>query len=305
VGIFDLFTNTNAQDAANAQISGIQQGQQAANQAIIGGAIPALQTNYTQALQPFLQNYGQAQGGVNQYLAALDIGGSGGAAGGQQIQQLLQNTPGYQFQLDQGAQNVLRNAAQTGTLASGNTLNALQTQGQGQANQTYQQYVNNLAPFLGASAGAAGGIGSTYQGLGQGLAGQYGNLAQLGYTASTDIGKAQANADLAKNQGDANVLNFGMNAAKLGISAFSDERVKDDIAKVGELYDGTGVYSYTLKKFLDPAQTPRIGVMAQEVERTNPDAVSELGGVKVVDYRKATEGARKYARVFDQFMKAA
>lgn len=213
-GIFDLFTNQNAQDAANAQKAGIFQGYNLANDAI-GSGNQALQTNYTSALQPFLQNYGQAQGGVNQLLASLGIGGAGGAAGGDAITAMLRNSPGYQFQLNQGSENVLRNAARAGTGASGQTLNALQTQGQGLADQTWQQYINNLQPFLGASGQAAGGIGGVYTGLGQGLNQNALAKAGLGYTAATDVGKAQANANLANNQASANMLNALMNAGKL------------------------------------------------------------------------------------------
>ena len=70
--------------------------------------------------------------------------------------------------------------------------------------------------------------------------------------------------------------------------AASDERVKDDIEPVGELFDRTPVYSYRYKG--DP--TPHIGVMAQEVEQDTPEAVHEIGGIKYVDYNKATERSR-------------
>ena len=42
---------------------------------------------------------------------------------------------------------------------------------------------------------------------------------------------------------------------------FSDERLKEDIAPVGELYDGTNVYSYRYKG----DHVPRIGVMAHRL----------------------------------------
>jgi len=69
----------------------------------------------------------------------------------------------------------------------------------------------------------------------------------------------------------------------------SDERVKENKAKIGQLYDGTPVYSYNY--IGDP--TPQIGLMAQDVERRYPDAVIEVGGIKLVDYGKATENARR------------
>jgi hypothetical protein len=76
----------------------------------------------------------------------------------------------------------------------------------------------------------------------------------------------------------------------------SDARVKRDIVKVGMLHDGTPVYSYTYLG--DP--TPRIGLMAQDVERRRPDAVAEIGGRKAVDYRKATARARAIGGLLDK-----
>lgn len=68
-------------------------------------------------------------------------------------------------------------------------------------------------------------------------------------------------------------------------SWFSDRRVKQDIKKVGELDSGLPVYSYKYK-WGGPTQ---IGLMAQDVEKENPEAVGHLFGVKTVDYGKAVE----------------
>jgi hypothetical protein len=74
-------------------------------------------------------------------------------------------------------------------------------------------------------------------------------------------------------------------------SLFSDRRLKRDIARVGALNDGTPIYRY--RYIGDPVM--RIGVMAQDVERTNPDAVIEVGGFKAVDYAEATERSARDA----------
>lgn len=76
-------------------------------------------------------------------------------------------------------------------------------------------------------------------------------------------------------------------ASKIGL--LSDERAKDNIVPIGILNDKQKIYRYTYKA--DPTQTTHIGLLAQEVERRNPDAVNEMGGVKFVDYDKATEKA--------------
>jgi hypothetical protein len=84
-------------------------------------------------------------------------------------------------------------------------------------------------------------------------------------------------------------------AASIMRSLPSDARMKRDIVKVGALHDGTPVYSYT---YIDDP-TPRIGLLAQDVERTRPDAVATIGGRKAVDYRKATARARAIGGLLD------
>lgn len=67
----------------------------------------------------------------------------------------------------------------------------------------------------------------------------------------------------------------------------SDEDVKEDITPVGKLEDGQTVYRYRYKG----SPTYQIGLIAQEVERRHPEAVRDVGGIKAVDYRDATEDA--------------
>jgi hypothetical protein len=77
-----------------------------------------------------------------------------------------------------------------------------------------------------------------------------------------------------------------MNSAGSFLSPFklSDRDYKEDIAVIGKLFDGTPVYRYRYKG------SPRfeIGLMAQDVEKTNPDAVRSVEGVKFVNYDDAT-----------------
>lgn len=210
--IFDLFNNNNAQDAANAQIAGIQQGQTQANTALNQGLTTATNTA-TAGTAPTLTNLATDQAGQTAYANAT---GANGPAGNAAAIQNFQTGPGYQFQLDQGSQNVLRNQAATGQLASGATDVDLQNYGQGQANQAYQQYVQNLQPFIGAStanAGTAAGAGTALAGLQNA---NYGQQASLDYGAATSQGNAQANADLANNAAAANQLGALKSAASLG-----------------------------------------------------------------------------------------
>jgi hypothetical protein len=91
-------------------------------------------------------------------------------------------------------------------------------------------------------------------------------------------------------QSDAFGSMFGnlMSLGGLGLSAynaFSDARLKDVHARVGETDEGLPLYLYHYK---DDPTTPHIGPMAQDVEKVRPDAVTEHeSGFKVVNYAKA------------------
>jgi hypothetical protein len=384
MGIFDIFGTGDQQTAAQSQIQGLEQGYNlgtgytgqaigalntgagTANTALstgfgnagtalnmgYGNASTALNQNYASALAPYLQNYGQATAGTTQLGNVL---GLNGPAGNASALSALQNTPGYQFQLQQGDNSVNAAAAANGTLNSGNQLLALSNYNQGLAGTTYNNYVSQLQPYLAAANQAASGIASGYQGLGQGQAnlatglgqgqaglatglgqGQAGiatglgsataaqqdQNAQMAWNLGTGTGNANANADLAGLSASGNFWNLlgglggmkssgggtvGGNAASglgslasSGLSsllALSDMRAKEDIEKVGELFDGSNVYRF---KYLGSPRT-ELGLMAQEVEKRRPDAVVEIGGLKHVDYGAATE----YASELSKFLKAA
>jgi hypothetical protein len=215
MGLFDFFSAQPAENAAQAQIAGINAGYgQLSN--LYGQGAQALQSNYQQGLAPAQQNQATANQGTQQLLALLGLG-PGGSAGQQQT---LENTPGYQFQLQQGAQNVLRNQAATGQLGSGATDIALQNQGQGLANQTYNQAVSNLQPFLGYGTQAAGQQLQGYGGLGSALGGLYTGQGNAAYGAQTGIGNANANAALAPYQASGNLWNLVGNLAGSAAKAY-------------------------------------------------------------------------------------
>jgi hypothetical protein len=78
-------------------------------------------------------------------------------------------------------------------------------------------------------------------------------------------------------------------AAPFFLGFLSDERAKHDIKKVGELYDGQPVYRF---KYNGDDKT-QIGLLAQKVEKGHPEAVGLAGGMKTVNYEKATDAAAK------------
>ncbi len=76
-----------------------------------------------------------------------------------------------------------------------------------------------------------------------------------------------------------------------GMSMLSDERYKEDLQQIGTLADGTPIYKFRYKG----EDTTRIGVSAQDVEKSNPGAVTEMTppgsdgeSVKYVNMEKAT-----------------
>ena len=92
------------------------------------------------------------------------------------------------------------------------------------------------------------------------------------------LDKAAKGAGLVKD-----VLSIGKT---LGIS---DRRAKENIRPVGKTFDGQTVYSFNYK---GDKQT-QMGLIAQEVEKRHPSAVGTAGGMKTVNYKKATGPAAK------------
>jgi hypothetical protein len=76
------------------------------------------------------------------------------------------------------------------------------------------------------------------------------------------------------------LLGFGTAMASI---PWSDERLKENIEPVGKTHDGQNIYKYNFKG----SPKTEIGLIAQEVEGRHPEAVSEIGGLKAVDYNKA------------------
>ena len=119
----------------------------------------------------------------------------------------------------------------------------------------------------GKQGGSGGGGGQQQSGLGQ-IASGIKDIATIGSGVST-------------------LLSF--------LPMLSDERAKHDKQKVGELYDGQPVYRY---KYNGSDRT-QIGLMAQQVERRHPEAVGLSGGMKTVDYARATDKAASRGHFYE------
>jgi Chaperone of endosialidase len=212
-----------------------------------------------------------------------------------------------------------RNFLAANDLANQQSQQMSDVQGQGMLeawNQAQQQYQNELAGLQAASGltgQAAGNAQNITTTQGQNL------LAAGDAQRQIEQGQLDTNYEDFLNEQNfnkeqlswlSNILNpqsniystqtstqKGGGSSKLGqavgIAAsvagmFSDERIKENIEPVGQLDNGLTVYKYN---FIGEPQT-QIGVMAQEVEKVNPEAVTEnKDGIKMVDYDSATGDA--------------
>ena len=136
-----------------------------------------------------------------------------------------------------------------------NELNALRTGSQVSMPQFQGFQGGNIAPTPIANAAA-----------------QQGQYAGDVYNA--DVGTYNSQMGALGTLGAAGLLSY------FAPFALSDARAKEDIKPIGKAFDGTNLYSYRYK---GSPQT-QVGVMAQEVEETHPEAVAEIGGLKHVDY---------------------
>lgn len=217
---------------------------------------------------------------------------------GRQISERALASPQYRTAVEQGENAVLRNASATGGLRSGNASDALAQANQnaflGAYNNAYGEYQNQIQGLQGLAslpsnanniAQYMAGTGAT---LGQGLV-NYGNTIGQG---QVDAANAQAQGQIAAAQNKAqtsqNSTNNMMGLAGLGMQAFStfsDRRLKSNIEFTGE-ENGFRKYKWTWNKLASRLglRGSGSGVMADEVAKTNPEAVSLRDGFMVVDY---------------------
>lgn len=116
----------------------------------INSATQQAQSNYA----PYMAAGSQAENTLS------NLYGNNGSGAQSSAFQNFQNTPGYQFALNQGLNAVNANAAAMGSPLSGNNQTAINNYAQGTANQTYNNYVNQLQNLASGGMSAAGGSGT-------------------------------------------------------------------------------------------------------------------------------------------------
>jgi hypothetical protein len=270
---------------------------QLANQGIVAG---------TEAYNRAMQQQGQK---TNDLLTQAQLAG----------QNVQQNMFGQALQGGNFANQAMlgQNQAQLGNVAQSNQ--ALQ---QNYANQLAAQQQNNAAMqqmFANQQAGAGLSNQAQQQAYNQAMT-QYNmplntlsalrtgaqvqnpsfvNSAQQATTSGADIlGAAQMgyNAQMGDfNQKQAAQQNFNqglMGLGGAGIMAFSDIRMKENIKQIHWLPNGLPVYEFEYKpEYKDIAGHGKfVGVMAQEVELVQPEAViTNADGYKMVNYGALNE----------------
>ena len=174
-----------------------------------------------------------------------------------------------------GEESIMRNAAMTGGLRSGNTQHAMydyNTQLENSALlESYNQQLGGLQQLMGLPSLApmiAQGMGDVGQIRGQG-----------------QIAAGQAQATGSQNQ-FGNMLGMG----QLGLAAynaFSDRRLKSKITPIGE-HKGFKFYKWVWNSLAEKigCSGKTVGVMADEIWPTHPECVSLKDGFMMVNYSR-------------------
>jgi len=211
--------------------------------------------------------------------------------------QYIRETPGYQFQFDEGMRALERSAAARGMLQSGQLIRQSQEYGQNIGSQYYQNYLNQLAGLWGggyqSAAGTAAGAqqGATQAaqaqaGIGQALGSGYAQAAQAQQNAA--IAQAQQPTMLSQIFGGAS----GLGSLALGVGAlasgfgWSDSRTKEDIHPMNALAAVSKLkpVNFRYKKEFGGGGT-RAGFVADDVEKVFPAAVHRepRTGLRMID----------------------
>lgn len=138
------------------------------------------------------------------------------------------------------------------------------------------EYLQKYQGILGSGSGQGGSTSNPYftnpaaNALGLGLGGMalYNGLGLGG--AAAGGAAASSLAPLAGMGGEALAL------------LFSDERVKENVERIGTHDTGVGLYKYNYVG----DKKPQVGVMAQEFMKVKPEAVYNVGGLLAVDYNE-------------------
>ena len=214
--------------------------------------------------------------------ALRGLGGLYGLEGGTGDQQELIDraisSPLYQSIMggqEAGEESILRSAAATGGLRSGNVQENLydyNTQLQNKALlESYNQQLQGLTGLAGLPSNAPQ--------IAQGISG-------IGQT----LGQGQIAAGQAQQAGQQQQWNNLMGLANLGVSAygaemFSDRRLKNNLEKIDEINGHNWyVWDWNIVANKMGLEGRSEGVLADELVKTNPECIGIKDGFMIVDY---------------------
>jgi hypothetical protein len=219
MGLFDIFSNKDAEQAAADRNAGLQKGYETLSD-LYGQGRNAITTSYDKAGGYYAPLVASTTAGANAY---GDASGANGVAGLQRAMDTFKNSGQYGtygFALDQGLQALNRTHAAAGNPASGNADADALKFATGLAGQTYGSYLSGLSPYLGANNSAVGGAAGVATGegnaLNQSFQGQ-GAAANANYTGQ---GASNAAADMNNYNISQNLWNGLGKAINLGASLF-------------------------------------------------------------------------------------
>jgi len=169
--------------------------------------------------------------------------------------------------------------------------------------QAQQQTLGNLLAGSRQQAleevGTLGDVGAKMLTSGLGISELENQLTSLGIDAETARAVAAGTAGQIGTTALADIMGQRYAAGKqkagsigtaisAGLKLFpSDENLKTDIKKVGELDNGLGIYTWKWNakaKELGVDNAPEVGVIAQEVQKVIPNAVHNMNGYLAVNY---------------------
>lgn len=140
--------------------------------------------NSNSAYSPYVTG---GQGASTMLANSLGLNGSSGNAAAVSA---FQQSPGYQYQVNQATDAAERGAAAAGGLGSGNTLSAITQLGSNLANQEYSNWQSNLQGVGTQGLNAANSVSGNNQAAGQIQYGGGTTGAQLAQNTGQNIGNA-------------------------------------------------------------------------------------------------------------------
>jgi len=214
MGLFDIFTSKNADEAAARKRAGYSQGFDQARGYIEEG-IGRAEPYYDQAFNLFALPGERAGRGADLYADALGLNGPEGQA---RARSTFQASPGFQFQLDEANNLAERRAAARGGLGGGNVIDATTRLATGLAQQDYGNWLSRLAPYNAQSESIAGRQAGVLGDRAQLYPQAYSELGRLGYQAQTGMADADADAIMDRNRASGQIWNTLGNLAGAGAS---------------------------------------------------------------------------------------